>query len=224
MWWNKKRPKARRGQEPFDREKQKQEREAAEQALKTYLEGSLRLQDSLIMATHPLKGIMSLGQHLLKTQPMPFPMVFVWVDITNLPEYLDIARVHQTEGGGDSIYTWGFINEDKLECYFVLYVQMLTPVQAEFYLPIYVREWSQLIDVISQTGRITLLPGPPPPWRETMTQLSPQDFMERIMQAGGEVSLIMAEETKQALRQHYEDYIERMKEKFERLLSQSENQ
>ncbi|HEU5375448.1 MAG TPA: hypothetical protein VFV38_08420 [Ktedonobacteraceae bacterium] len=176
------------------------------------------------MATYPHKGVMSLGPHLLKTQPMPFPMAFVWVDIAQVPEFLDIARMHQTDGGGDSLYTWGFIDEDKLECYFVLHVQMLTPVQAQFYLPISVRKWSQLIDVISQTGRITLLPGPPPPWRETMTLLSGQDFMERIMQAGREVSLIMSEETKQELRQHYKDYIEGMTKKVERLLSQSENQ
>ncbi len=171
---------------------------------------TLPLQDALILAMKPpqqKKGLFGLSS--LFSDALLKPLTMLWIDTTKQPEIRDLARVHATDGPGTSIFTWSYINEKRLDCYFVLHVSMHTPVRVSFRVPIFLREWSNLIDIVSQTGSVSLLSGPPVNWRELVKTLSPIELEARIHeQSGGGITLTFDEDIKSELRQHFEQHIE----------------
>ncbi len=170
---------------------------------------TLPLQDALIMAMKPpqqSKGLFGLSS-LFSNAPIK-PLTMVWIDTTKRPEIRDLARVHATDGSGTSVFTWSYINEGRLDCYFVLDVAMETPVRVSFRIPILLREWSNLIDVVSQTGSVSLLAGPPVQWREFVNRVNPVELEAMIhTQSGGGITLTFDEDMRSELRQHFEDHL-----------------
>ncbi len=171
---------------------------------------TLPLQDAFIMAMKPpqksknLFGLSSIFPHT----PIK-PLTMLWLDTAKRPEIRDLARVHTTDGAGTSIFTWNYINEGRPDCYFVLDVSMETPVRTSFRVPIFLNEWTPLIDVVSQTGSVSLLAGPPVNWRELIKTLSPIELEGRIhAQSGGGITLTFDEKMTHELRQHFEQHIE----------------
>jgi len=171
---------------------------------------TLPLQDAFIMSMKPpqkSKNLFGLSS-IFSTTPIK-PLTMLWIDTTKRPEIRDLVRVHTIEGPGTSTFTWSYINENRLDCYFVLHVSMHTPVRVSFRVPIFLREWSNLINVVSQTGSVSLLAGPPLNWRELVKTLSPIELEARIHeQSGGGITLTFDEDMRQELRQHFEQHIE----------------
>lgn len=183
----------------------------SDRALQAFLQSSetLPLQDALILSltapqpNNSLFGLSSIYPDApIKAQPM------LWIDTTRRPEIRDLARVHKTEGPGTSVFTWAYINLNRLDCYFVLHVTMKTPVRVSFRVPIFIREWSSLIDAASQTGSLSLLAGPPVNWRELQRTMNPVELEAAIhAQAGGGITLSFDDRMKRELRQHFEKHI-----------------
>ncbi len=170
---------------------------------------TLPLQDALILAMKPPqqnKGLFGLSSFFSHT-PLK-PQTMLWIDTTKRPEIRDLARVHATDGPGTSTFTWSYINEGRLDCYFVLHVAMKTPVRVSFRVPIFMREWFSIIDTVSQTSSISLLAGPPVNWRDLVKSLNPIELEAMIhTQSGGGITLTFDEEMRSELRQHFEDHL-----------------
>ncbi|MBA2395798.1 MAG: hypothetical protein H0V70_23980 [Ktedonobacteraceae bacterium] len=179
--------------------------------LQAFLEApeTLSLQDALIVAmTQPQPNGQLSGLSFTYPDAPYKPLTMLWLDISKRPEFRDLARVHATEGPGKNTLTWTYINQGRLDCYFVLHVVMRTPVRTSFRIPIFVREWSKILDTVSQTGAISLLAGPPVKWRDLITTLDPVALEETIYtQSGGGITLTFDDEMKRELRDHYEQHI-----------------
>ena len=161
--------------------------------VKRFLAEALPLQDAMIVGGFtPSSGL-------------PPTMVFLWLDITSMPELRDLSRVHKTDGDGDCVFTWTYVDEERpLQTHFCLDVDMRTPIHTFFRVAIPLQKWEQLIDLISQTGTLSFLAGPPLPWRELLQKISSAQLLQQIYEAGGDVTLTLAEETRRELRNHYE--------------------
>ncbi len=170
---------------------------------------SLPLQDALILAIEPPKpGKRLFGLSASFAHTPIEPQMILWVDTTKRPEIRDLPRVHATDGPGTFTCTWSFINEGRLDCYFVVHIAMTSPVRVSFRVPIFIREWYTIIDTVSQTGSISLLAGPPVKWRELPKSLKPVELEEMIhIQSGGGITLTFDDETRHELRQHFEDHL-----------------
>ncbi|HYU75166.1 MAG TPA: hypothetical protein VEL31_21060 [Ktedonobacteraceae bacterium] len=184
----------------------------SDKELRAFFESSetLSVQDALILAMTPPQqnGRLSGLSFTFPDAPFP-PQTMLWVDVTKRPEIRDLARVHATEGPGTSTLTWSYINESRLDCYFVFHVVMHTPVRVSFRIPIFLREWYTIIDTVSQTGSISLLAGPPVNWRELQTTLNTVELEATIhTQAGGGITLTFDDEMQRELRHHYENHVE----------------
>lgn len=180
--------------------------------LQAFLQSSktLPLQDALILAMKPPQQTKDLfGLNSSFSDAPTKPQTMLWIDTTKRPEIRDLARFHATDGPGTSIFTWSFLNEGRLDCYFVLDVEMKTPVRVSFRVPIFFNEWSNLIDVVSQTGSLSLLAGLPVKWREFVTTMNPIELEAKIhTQSGGGITLTFDEDMRRELRQHFEKHIE----------------
>lgn len=87
---------------------------------KRYIAESLSLQDAMVIDVVPPQG--ERGRFFEKVGSKTLSLI--WLDVSKRPELRDLARVHATEGDGESIFTWVYIDEDKENCYFVLNVRM----------------------------------------------------------------------------------------------------
>ena len=115
-----------------------------------------------------------------------------------------------TEGEGEAVFKWVYIDEDKQDCYFVLNVDMQKPVRETFRFPIRMQEWAALVEVISRTGSLSILAGPPVAWRKVIQTMEPAALLLMIHnQAKGDVTLEMGKETISELRRHYEAWMHR---------------
>ncbi len=170
---------------------------------------TLPLQDAVILATKPPQQSKSLFGLSSSFSNAPIkPQTILWIDTTKRPEIRDLVRVHATDGPGTFTFTWSFINEGRPDCYFVLHVTMKTPVRVSFRVPIFMNEWSSLIDTVSQTSSLSLLGGPPVNWHDLVKRLDPVEVEARIhTQSGGGITLTFDEDMKSELRQHFEDHI-----------------
>ena len=67
-----------------------------------------------------------------------------------------------------------------------------------------------LVDVVSTTGSLSILAGPPIAWRQLIQTMEPEALLQLIYdQARGEVTLEMDNETRLELRRHYEAWMKR---------------
>ncbi len=161
----------------------------------------MKLQDSTIIGMIPPNN--AVGKLLSKSFP---PVVtLVWVDASKRPDIRDLGRVHATEGEGEGIFTWMYIDETGPESYFVLNVDLQKPVRVSFRLPIRMIEWSAIVEVVSRTGSLSIVPGPPIKWREMLKTMKPEDMLLKAYEkAGADTTITMNKETIRELRQHYE--------------------
>ena len=174
-----------------------------------YIAESLPLQDAMILDVVLPQG--EQNQFLEKVGDKVLSLV--WLDMSKRPELRDLARVHATEGEGESIFTWVYIDEDKEDCYFVLNVKMQKTVRETFRFPIRMQEWAPLVEVISRTGSLSILAGPPVAWRKLLPTMEPAALLQMIYnQARGDVTLEMSVETRSELRRHYEAWVRREKQ------------
>ncbi len=173
-----------------------------------YLAESLPLQDALILGMIPPQN--RSGYPEANTAPKPLSLV--WLDMSKRPALRDLSRVHATEGDGEAVLTWVYIDEEKEDSYFVLNVQMQKPVREVFRFPIRMKEWALLVEAISTTGSLSILAGPPVTWRRLIRTMDPTAtaLLQMIYdQARGDVTLEMNQKTVTELRQHYEAWVRR---------------
>jgi hypothetical protein len=183
---------------------------------KRYIAESLPLQDAMILSiVPPQKGLSRLLATMSPTLPKAISLV--WLDMSKRPALRDLGRVHMTEGEGEAIFTWMYIDEDKEDCYFVLNVNMQKPVRETFRVSIRMQEWAMLVDILSATGSLSILAGPPVAWRQLIKTMESAALLQMIHdQAKGDVTLEMSKETVVELRRHYEAWIRRFVEKEEK--------
>jgi hypothetical protein len=173
---------------------------------KRYIAESLPLQDAMVLGIVPPEQ----GPGRLLANTLPKAISLVWLDMSKRPALRDLGRVHMTEGEGEAIFSWVYIDEDKDNCYFVLNVDMKKPVRETFRFPIRMQEWAALVEVVSTTGSLSILAGPPVAWRQLIKTMKPEELLQMIYgQAGGEVTLEMDNETVAELRRHYEAWKQR---------------
>ncbi len=173
---------------------------------------SLPLQDAMILGVVPPQD----GPGRLLADELPPALSLVWLDMSKRPALHDLGRVHMTEGEGEATFKWIYIDEDKNDCYFVLNIEMHKPVRETFRVPIRMQEWAALVEVLSTTGSLSILAGPPVAWRKLIQTMEPAALMQLIHnQARGDVTLEMNKETVAELRRHYETWMQRSVHKEE---------
>lgn len=172
---------------------------------KRYIAESLQLQDALILGIVPPKE--GIGRQLANA--LPEAMSFLWLDMSKRPALRDLARVHATEGEGEAVFKWVYIDEHKQNCYFVLNVNMQKPVRETFRIAIRMQEWAALVEVISTTGTMSIFAGPPIAWRQLIKTMEAPALIHLIHeQSRGDVTFTFSQETVTELRRHYEAWIE----------------
>lgn len=164
------------------------------------LREALPLQDALVIGMVPP----DLPPARVLAGLLPQIVTVVWIDTAQRPDIRDLGRVHAVEGEGEVTCTWTYIDETRQESCFVLAVAMLTPVQVSFSIAIHLPEYTALMEIVSRTGSLSLVPGPPIEWRRLIHQLPPESLLERIYQQGDDTMITMSRETTAELRRHYE--------------------
>jgi hypothetical protein len=174
-----------------------------DQELQALLRETLPLQDALVIGMIPSTP---LGAQLF-AEIQPKVTSVVWINTAKRPDFRDLGRVHATEGEGTVIFTWTYIDETCTESIFVLAVEMLRPVQTSFSIAIPLPEYAALIEIVSWTGSLSLVSGPPIEWRQLIHQIPLESLMEKIHQQGGhDTTLTMGKETITELRSHFETW------------------
>ncbi|SRR5579884_462266 len=155
--------------------------------LQAFIQESLEVQDAMLGAlVQPGQG----GMYTASAQIPPMSAL-LWVDMTKRPELKDLARRHQTDGDGESVFTWVLTQDPTTGiAYFILHVKMLRPVRVSFRIRFPMPDEEAVIEAIAHSGRVLLLEGPAPAWREQMGTMSQQQLLETIFQKG-DVSLYL---------------------------------
>jgi hypothetical protein len=170
----------------------------SDQQREAYLAQSLHLQDALVIGIIPPPEA---------TGEAPQIIALGWVDTSGRPDIRDLGRVHATDGAGEVRCTWAYVDEWLPESYFVFHIDMLRPVQTSFRIAIHLPEYGALLEVISATGRLSIVSGPPLPWRRLIHTTPPAELLEQVyLSGGGDVTISMARATCAELRRHFEGW------------------
>ncbi len=155
------------------------------QELQAFIQESLEVQDAMLgaLVKPGQDGTYSASAHI------PPMSALLWVDMTKRPELKDLARLHQTDGEGESVYTWVLTQDPTTGiAYFILHVKMLRPVRVSFRIRFPMPDEEEVIEAILQSGRVLLLEGPAPAWRESAGTMSQLQLLETIFR-NGDVSM-----------------------------------
>jgi hypothetical protein len=72
------------------------------QELQAFINESLEVQDAMLgTLVKPNQGGTYVASELI-----PPMSALLWVDMTKRPELRDLARLHRTDGDGESVFTW----------------------------------------------------------------------------------------------------------------------
>jgi hypothetical protein len=167
--------------------------------LHSFIEESLVVQDAL------LGGLARPGQPgtYVPSTDLPPLTAIVWVDMTKRPELTDLARLHRTEGEGEAVYTWVLTQDPPTGIvYLILHVNMRRPVRVAFRIRFAMPDEELVIEAIVQNGRIVVLEGPAPDWRELVKTSAEPQLVETLFQKG-DVTLTLSGESRQSLQQLY---------------------
>jgi len=151
------------------------------QELRTFIQESLEVQDVMLGAlVKPVQGGLYTASNLI-----PPMSALLWVDMTKRPELRDLARLHRTDGDGESVFTWVLTKDPTTGiAYFILHVKMLRPVRVSFRIRFPMPDEQMVIEAIIQSGRVLLLEGPAPAWRESAGAMSQEQLLEMVFQKG----------------------------------------
>jgi len=112
-------------------------------------------------------------------------LAIVWVDIQERPDLAVLAdRLEQEDG--HCICTWLYANPGKRNMIIGLRVDMRRPTRSVFHLAFKVERYIDQLSLFAQTGKIWVVPGPPPAHLVGMQGMDMQVFIDKVVDFAGQ--------------------------------------
>ncbi len=118
-------------------------------------------------------------------------MAIIWVDIADRPDLQALAAKKQPNGF--VVCTWFYGNPGKLNMFVGLRVEMKQPTRNAFQIVVKVERYLEQLSLIAQSGKLWIVPGPPPSHLVGSIEMDARTFIEKVMSYSGEGILIELE-------------------------------
>lgn len=112
-------------------------------------------------------------------------LAIVWVDITERPDLNILAARHKQESGY-CIFTWFYGNPGKQNMFVGLRADMRQPTRTVFHLIFNVERFIDQLSLVAQTGKIWIVPGPPPDYGIGASPMTVQDILQKVASFAGQ--------------------------------------
>lgn len=120
-------------------------------------------------------------------------LTIVWLDISERPDLKVLADRHADGEQGYCIFTWFYGNAGKSNMVVGLRVEMRQPTRTVFHLAFKVAQYIDQLTLLSQAGKLWIVPGPPPAHLVGTQEMTAQDFMQKVVAFSGKGILIELE-------------------------------
>ena len=117
-------------------------------------------------------------------------LTVVWVNISERPDLQMLADRHAQGESGYSICTWFYGNLGKQNMIVGLRIEMRQPTRTVFHLAFKVAHYIDQLTLVGQTGKIWVVPGPPPTHLVGTQAMTMTDFMQKVVAFSGQGVMI----------------------------------
>jgi len=111
-------------------------------------------------------------------------LAVVWCDISDRPDLQTLAERHETENGY-SVCQWIYGRKGEKAHIIILRVEMKKPSKTNFHLAFSPRKWSMPLHLIAQTGKLWIVPGPPPAHLVGTQWMNSGEFTQKVVAHSG---------------------------------------